>query len=513
MDRNYSEGVNDVLSHFSIGVSEKIKKYAIKGPFKESRYLFIQRKDDIRVGYCTHCNKEYEVANLKHNSETICEKCGSKCIVKQTRYGRKNLVDKVCFIYYEKSTKDPEALVANGYYAERDYSKDYKNVETNFNRTAAYVFKVGEKPRQVIKNYSYYYGENWRVTSSIYSFNTGSLANHEYSICYRSIEEAVKNTPFQYSQWDQCIGSDMLRFFELYTKHPLIESLIKVGMKGIIKSKLQGSNMYGCINWKGKTIYRMLKIGKKDLRDIREAKLNITPMYLKLYQTQLQEKLNLKPTEVKELERTIPSQFELEKLKKILQYCNIKKAYKYLIKQEELRFVNSYYSLLSTWVDYIKDCKTLKLDLTKESVLFPKNLVLAHQNTIKQIRYKEDEALNKKITKRLQKLNKKYCYEYENLFIRPAVSSLELIEEGRALHHCVGGYADRYASAQTDILLVRKINKPNEPFFTIEVKGNRIVQVHGLRNCNPSGEVSEFVAAFKTEKLEKKKNEKIRLTA
>ena len=512
--QDYStDSINDVLEHASLGVPKKIIKYAIEGPFKASRYLFIEKKADSRVGYCTYCNQEYEVANLKHNSKTICEKCGSELTVKQTRYNRKNLIDKACFIYYEKSLQDPEALVASGYYAERNYSGDYKNVKTDFNLMAVYVFKVGEHPKQVVKDYSYYYGARWRKTSSIYSFNTNSLANYEYSISYNSIEKAVKNTPFQYSQWEEYVGSDMLRFFEVYTKYPLIESLTKVGMKSLIKTYISGGSVEGCINWRGKTIYKMLKIGKKDLRDIRESAVFVSPMFMKLYQLQLKEGLNLGPHEVKELERIIPSKYEYEKLEKILNYCTIKKAYKYITKQEKLKMVNSYCSILSTWIDYIKDCKTLKLDLNKENVLFPKNLVIAHQNTIKQIRYKEDKPLNKKINQRIKMLEKKYCYEYGNLLIRPAVSTLELIEEGKALNHCVGGYAKGYAEGKTDILVIRDINKPNDPYFTVEVKDNKLKQVHGLRNCNPEGEVAEFVEAFKEEKLEKKKNEKIKLTA
>ncbi len=505
----YSEKViKNILMHTEEHVSDEIKEYAIEKVFLKSRYLFVERRETKYLGYCTHCGHEYEVEKLKHNSTIHCKECGSECVVKLTRYGRKSLIDRACFIYYEKSVVDPDAIVANGFYAERYYGGDYKKVKTSFLKEAVYVFKPGSA-EMVVKLFSYYYGERWKKSKSIYSFNNNSLANYPYSISYNSVDKAVKNTPFKYSMWEEYVGSDMLSFFELYTKYPLIESLTKVGMKELIRCKIHGENMMRCINWRGKTIYKMLKIGKKDLKEIRESKVFISPLFLKLYQRAIRDNSNLGPHEVKVIERAISDSYGYEKLEEILEYCSTKKAYKYLAKQKQKGKSNNG-SLIITWRDYIEDCKKLKMDLNKEDVLFPKDVVIAHQNTIRQIKYKEDKALNKKIEKRLDELNKLYCFEYKELFIRPVTSSLELIDEGKALNHCVGGYSRKYASGETNILVIRYKNKPNEPFFTVEVKDNSIKQVHGKRNCNPKNEVAEFIELFKIEKL---KSKKVKLTA
>ncbi|MEG0133380.1 MAG: PcfJ domain-containing protein [Clostridium sp.] len=508
---SYSEDeVDEVLIHMKDGFSDELKEYAIESAFKSSRYLFVEKKENKYIGYCTYCGHEYEVGKLKHNGVIHCKNCKTECKTKLTYYGRKSLVDKVCFVYYEKSVIDHEVIAASGIYAERDYSGDYRSVETYISRQAVYVFKPG-KAEMVIKHCNYFSGIKWKRTRSIYSFNNNSLANYDYSISYKSVEEAVKGTKFQYSMWEEYVGRDMLGFFELYTKYPNIESLTKVGLKRLINDKLTNANMMGCINWRGKTIYKMLRIGKKDLKSIRQSKVNVSPLFLKLYQNQLRENSNLEPLEIKEIERIVKDVFGYKKLEEILECCNLKKAYKYLIKQEKNKMSN-YTSLISTWLDYIGDCKKLKMDLNKESVLFPKNVIVAHQNTIKQIKYKEDKVLNKKIEERLEDLNKLYYFENENLFIRPAISSLELVEEGSVLHHCVAGYSKNYAEGKTNILVIRSKDKPNEPFFTIEIKDNEIKQVHGKHNNNPSGEIAEFVEQFKAEKLESK-NKKIRLTA
>lgn len=104
----------------------------------------------------------------------------------------------------------------------------------------------------------------------------------------------------------------------------------------------------------------------------------------------------------------------------------------------------------------------------------------------------------------------KYSYENKSLgiLIRPAASTKELIEEGKALCHCVGGYASRYASGATNILVIRKINEPDKPYFTLELNRGAIVQVRGKHNCAPTGEVKKFIKAFELAKLNKKGKDK-----
>ena len=88
--------------------------------------------------------------------------------------------------------------------------------------------------------------------------------------------------------------------------------------------------------------------------------------------------------------------------------------------------------------------------------------------------------------------------------IRPAESTYELIQEGSNLQHCVGGYAEKYANGETDILFIRKIKHPEESFYTVEMKKGFILQVRGIRNRIASKEVEEFIDLFKQIKIFKK---------
>lgn len=185
-------------------------------------------------------------------------------------------------------------------------------------------------------------------------------------------------------------------------------------------------------------------------------------------------------------------------------------------KQDRLSRIGSesirYYSALSTWLDYLKDCKKLNLDIEDESILFPKNLQTAHQRTISQIKYQENERIDKGIKMVAEKANKKYRFENHKFIIRAVESTKELIREGEKLHHCVGGYAASYATGVTNIFAIRRKNDIDEPYYTMEIKKDRIVQVRGKNNKDPDKELENFINKFKYEKfdsLENKLNKKL----
>ena len=147
--------------------------------------------------------------------------------------------------------------------------------------------------------------------------------------------------------------------------------------------------------------------------------------------------------------------------------------------------------------DYLLDCVTLGLDLDDRAVLLPKDLNAAHRRTIAQVKHKANEAKRAEFHRRAEKLAA-WRYEADGLLIRPAADADELIAEGASLHHCVGGYADRMAAGETDIFFVRRLDKPDEPYYTLELKNRSVVQCRTLHNDSYEGNqaVYDFVAAW-----------------
>lgn len=102
------------------------------------------------------------------------------------------------------------------------------------------------------------------------------------------------------------------------------------------------------------------------------------------------------------------------------------------------------------------------------------------------------EAVNKKCYEKnvdmdkWNKLNEKRIKMYQeigtNFEILVPEKPLDIVHEGANLHHCVAGYVDRVAGGATSILFLRKVDKPLESFYTIEVQNDKLVQIHGKYN-------------------------------
>lgn len=515
--------VEQILSHFSLsdfycGGHERIKDYMVNTAFLKSRYIFTERQGKKRNGFCTHCRNWFPANEMRHNAPAHCPKCGSWCIIKASGVKRTRLVDQAYVTWFEKSIIDPQVITALGIYAVRDYRDRFYNVETKYLIRTLYVFKMGEPA--MAKKWGFYsaaqsmtFGD-FELTRSVYPLdNHTEMINIPSFVSQDSIRAAVCDTPYQYSGWDkyEAIPEAMIKFFDSFSRWPCIEYLTKLGFTNLVKDKLYDGRTYGAINWRGNTLKKVLGLTKKDLAGVKKAGITIDALYIKLHRISLKDGSNLSPDELHQLTKIYDGTYfsTLETMLKTTG-STLRRATDYLRKQYHLQASkNRYYEHepLITWRDYINDCITLHFDLTDEKVVFPRDLHRAHQNTIKQVKNNANEILNEKIKNRLGRLNEKYYFEYLGLFIRPADSSGELIVEGKALSHCVGTYAERYAKGETDLFVIRRITDPETPFYTAEIRKDIITQVRGKNNRPADDEVSAFIEAFRAEKLQKKQVE------
>lgn len=503
------------LVHFQKDISLDIKKYAIDTIFKASRYIFTSRLGKQQYGYCTHCSEEFKTNGLRHKTNAVCPKCKSDCIVKASGRGRMRMVDEAYFVYYEKSVHDPKVIVARGIYAVRDYSGNYHFVKTLYLERAWYIFQIGNSVMIDIEGYysqaktmqSYSYNLCKSVFSLYSRYDSYYKRNISIGYSKESIQEAVKGTPFSWSGWESYKLDDMVKFFDLFAKYPCIEYLTKLGFKRLVEAKLLGNNTYSSINWRGKTLFKVLKLSKKDLNEIKASNIALDPLLLRLYQIGKKDQSNLTIAQIDSIETQYG--YYYADLLKILKHTTLGKVNGYITKQFEMEG-KPYYrkeGVLTAWKDYLEDCYMLDMYLTDERVVFPKNLYTAHQETIKRVKTHESKLLDTKIQRRLKSLEY-YCFEDSGLLIRPAVSTKELIAEGKTLIHCVGnygnGYMTKYAKGTTNLLVIRKASEPEVPYYTVQLSKDTIIQVHGYKNSPPNALVSKFIDAFKLQKLTKK---------
>lgn len=499
-----------ILAHFPPTISQGIVDFARDTVFLNSRYLFTRRVLDLQYAYCTHCQEEYLCGMgsvyYRHNEERICHKCESKCVVKASGRGRKRLVDEAYMVYYEKSVVDPKAIVAYGLHVVRDYSGDYREVETQYRTVARYLFQQG-KSTMIFRDWR----GKWQQRKSVRSECRVSMKNKSWFFSEKSVAEAVQGTPFQYSTWERYRyqSPDLVEFFDLAAKYPCVEYLTKMGLGDLIEAKLVGRQMHSVVNWRGKTPEKVLRLSKPEIKELRSvaAEVDVGPRMLHSYHFFRRNGLSVSFEQAYQLQ-DLAEGYYLKEAEKLLNYAPLTSIVQYVLKQLRKEGVRKHYrnatSILTAWRDYLKDCEELGMDTRQEYILFPNNIYSAHQKTIEKVKIKRDNSLNAMIRERLEDLQR-YEFEHNGLFLRPAQDSTELFREGQALNHCVGRYTKTYAEGKTDLFVIRKVGEPDVPFYTMEIIDDKIIQTRGKSNCPPTEEVEAFVQAFTKAKLTKKK--------
>ena len=147
-------------------------------------------------------------------------------------------------------------------------------------------------------------------------------------------------------------------------------------------------------------------------------------------------------------------------------------------------------------VDYWKDAERAGLDLESEVVAFPHSITEAQARATAAIHYKENAALRgkfEKMAKRLQALR----WEHMGLIITPAESEEQLILEGKALGHCVGGYGKEHCGGNC-IFFIRRADAPDVPFYTLQLDTHtgKVIQNRGEKNCIRTAAVLAFENAW-----------------
>ena len=133
-------------------------------------------------------------------------------------------------------------------------------------------------------------------------------------------------------------------------------------------------------------------------------------------------------------------------------------------------------NLLTDYCDYLRMCKELQYDVKNSFVLFPHMLKDAHDSAAKTLKDKRTAEQEKAIGDSFDEWQKRYQYQSKELMMIPPHSAKEIVDEGAALHHCVGHYLKNVAEKERVILFVRSVAEPDKSLCTVEVKDGQVTQ-------------------------------------
>ena len=136
------------------------------------------------------------------------------------------------------------------------------------------------------------------------------------------------------------------------------------------------------------------------------------------------------------------------------------------------------------WQDYLDACEMLRENLAKHVVLFPQDLIAAHDEKMTAVRCIQNPEMLTRYSKSLAMRDVLYCFEDEHFLIRLPHFPLEITIEGENQENCVANYIDRHMRGETTICFLREKSRPQDSFITIEIQGKRLIQCYGYLNDN-----------------------------
>lgn len=469
-------------------------------------YLIYKRKGQTYDCYCTHCREHYSFTRKKsrewlngvmHKGDNSCLKCGYPVVCLSSGMSRKNIRDERNFAVF--SHKNGALLVecvkfygrfegdelVFGYDPRHRYYISVGAVQ-HWNLT----YKFVPKSNSWVGMWNECESENEPYFGGMYYADTGyTLVNeetvHDTSMLYA--ERCIENAD-SYSQDVFC--NHYIAYLCEFAKHPNVEYLIKTGFGFLVSEKLVNGNRHGLrINWRSNDPKKMLKLSKEEMKLLSDKSCDIMNRYL-WYRQELKN-----PQEAFDAVGRYDMAYVADI--KDMTGLSVRKIINYIEKQKtELRRTT-----LITWRDYLNGCKKLGYDLSDSLVNRPKNIDTAHDRVYSIIKFKASENLRIKSEARKKELEKlAYTDEKRGLQVIIPENAQGIITEGKVLNHCVGGYAERHADGALAILFLRTIQKPDVPYYTIEVDNSgQIIQCRGFKNNTANNPKPQAIKDFEAE--------------
>ena len=455
---------------------------------------------------CTYCEKFSVIRRPKNNDVLRCPKCGQKAIAKaQGKRAAYHEDRETCQVIQQIS---PYELVVHIYKLYWSYVKG-KDTAGKSAYEVMRIFVRSDNGKDATME-PYYYDSGYdSVTHWRYGYHPGALFGMECFISEETgeiylpgLEKALQGTAWEYCALRQfyertAIPIQVSHYLKMYLRHPLlVERLTKVGFENIVADVVYRHGFSDALDETQAKTHRILRVEKQDVSVLQEQKVGMSllkkyqayvAIHLRgraeLFQWQLHNEVSEIPTDIfqymtaEKFMRYIDAQFPI--------YCEACPANGYRDPTME--------TLVITYVDYLHMCRRQAYDMKDKSVLFPKNCAAAHDREAERIQKINDAQKNKAFGMAYAGFARKAVLSNEELQIVCPKRANDLVDEGKALHHCVGSYIDKVTEGRCLIVFVRRVEEPKKPYVTVEVRDGKIAQIHGDHNSAPTEEVQKFV--------------------
>lgn len=481
---------------------------------REAESYLVYEPGNGNKAVCTCCGAEVNLARrLKLAEVRRCPACRKRCYARTPKRMPGRVEETFIFIQKIRNGIMVRFVVYGREYAgsviQGEYFEEYVRVAVRNGKRQywyekrEFLYDNGKWYRNNIKGWIKHFnspvymlrGKQSKLRRRIPVYRVGDMRKQirETNLRYiRDLEELLET-------WQERKNLDNISYALLDVveefKNPGMESLWKLDFRNLV---FGNDNLR--INKKEKELHKMLGISKEMWRFLLEHK-EITRDQLQTLQF-----LTKKQKESPEI------------IWKAAVYCSHAHARRLFAGKVNIKKTMRYLNGHDRWtyMDYLDMARQEGFDLSDDFVRFPRNLEQAHDSLVEQRleaqarkKAEKERIRDVQIAKVEKKIRKKFSFEDSMYLIRPARSNWEILEEGQKQHICVGygGYADKMIKGESFILLLRKKNDPERPYYTVEMSPEyKVLQRHG--KYNREGEEVRQVDDFLKQFVEVKKNGK-----
>ena len=534
--RKICEQIDARMSLFG-KLPDDYQQFIEKQVFDECNYFFYSRKEGW--AYCTRCGHDYEIRKdgiyhrripiwnnrdkLKHNYPIICPHCNKSITAKSDGYGKGSLLEVNWSVLIQTSGDD---VLVRYFCHSKDYRSDYRHPEI----TSTEMFRTIHTAESV-ENYEweeYHFNHKLRwcyPRAHGWSWNPSEFQVPRRTVLYNKDFGLLNRTCMKYS----CMGEFIDHIYPLlhrpsawivdnylnfYHQYPFVEQMIKIGWYSLVKELFEDNGkVQREHSTYGRSILETCGINRDQFLLLKEATGNNPKARdFRIVKYAAEQGIRLTLNDLKEL-RLVTDNGYFDFFKYFIdamKYTTLHKLTRYLTEQK-ITHEKDYF-------DYTGWLLEMKYDMKNEFNLYPRNFIAKHDemaNIYQRFKDKQHREDIKKFNRLLKEMRAQITednplnLQIGGLFIRLPHKVDELKTEGETLHHCVGTYIDKVLKGETSIFFVRKIEKPDEPYYTLEWKNHRVAQCRGSHNCDMTPEVKAFTSLFE----EQMKNYELRRKA
>lgn len=485
---------------------EGIKDWIAERAAGDMAYFFFDR--ERKTWNCTECREQIPEKQLKradggrmrNGDRTVCPRCGRTCQAVR-RTDRREIQTHFCLI----QPVDQEMGVARHFDVRILWDKGGRRTKLSESMRIV-LFKPASKKFRKLRCDIYYNQTpaGWELDQPFgeeaHFDNRGNQANRRTYTGYLydgGIREALKAT--SYEKWTQafeqmeaagaCAQYNRLMGAQDELLPGIVEMLFKGRFYRLLREESENVSYYsanylGALRMADK-IEDIFKIqDRQKINRIRD--MNGGSLMVEWMRWSEQENVRISDKVLFWLDENKLQQWEM---KAILRRMSPEKAMNYIERQcRESYKGKKAREVVSQYADYLNMCERLKKDTSDEMIYRPRELKRRHDEAVREIQEREAEITANEYAARfpgveevMQEIREKYEYASAQYIITVPRRCVDIVMEGRALHHCAGSsdrYFDRIKQHETYICFLRRAEEPDKPFYTIEVEPGGTIRQH-----------------------------------